>query len=71
MSHSQNVIFIYGFYPEVPPGYKLIQRPATIIHYPLTTNVISNIKVRIVDQKKIPINFRNEHITVRLHLRQV
>ena len=61
---------IYGFYPEVPHGYKLIQRPATIIYYPITTNVISNIKVRIIDQKNRPINFRNEHITVRLQLLQ-
>lgn len=61
---------IYGFYPDVSPGYKLVQRPATIIYYPVTTNIVSEVKIRIVDQKNRPINFRGEHITVRLHLRQ-
>lgn len=61
---------IYAFYPDVPPGYKLVQRPANIIYYPITTNVISDLKIRIVDQRNRPINFRGERITVRLHMRK-
>lgn len=62
---------IYGFYPDVAPGYKFIQRPASIIYYPITTNVISDLKIRVVDQKNRLVNFRDEHLTVRLHLKQV
>lgn len=61
---------IYGFYPDVPPGYKLVQRPATVVYHPLTTNIISDLQIRILDQKHRLVNFRNEHITVRLHLRR-
>lgn len=62
---------IYAFYPDVPPGYKIIQRPSTIIYYPLNTNTISDIKVRILDQRNRLIDFRRERITLRLHLKEL
>lgn len=62
--------FIYGFYPDVPPGYKMIQRPSTVIYHPIVTNIISYLRIRVLDQNHQLINFRNELITIRLHLRQ-
>lgn len=59
---------VYAFYPDVPPGFKIIQRPSTIIYYPLNTNTISEITVCILDHKNRLIDFRGERITLRLHL---
>lgn len=61
---------IYGFHPDVSPGYKIVQRPGNITFYGITTNVISDVRIRIVDQKNRLINFRGENITVRLRLQQ-
>ena len=57
---------VYEFFPEVPPGFKIKERPSPIIYYPLTTNILSEITVRIIDQDNRLINFRGERITVRL-----
>lgn len=61
---------IYAFAPDVEPGYRLIQRPSTIIYYPITRNIISEIQVRVTDQENRLLNFRGEEITIRLHLKQ-
>lgn len=59
---------IYSFTPTVPPGYKIVQVCTPIIYFPVTTNKISEIIVRILDQNFQEINFRGEQIVVRLHL---
>lgn len=59
---------IYSFYPDTPPGFKLIQRPSAIIYYPLNTDKISEIRVRILDQENRLVNFRGERVTLRLHI---
>lgn len=59
---------IYAFCPDVEPGYRLIQRPSKIIYYPLTTDSISELRVRIVDQQGKLCNFRGEELTLRLNL---
>lgn len=68
--NGQSSHTIYGFYPDVPPGYKLVQRPTTVIYYPVTTSLIDHLLIRIVDQNGQLVNFRGEYITVRLHLRK-
>lgn len=61
---------IHEFFPKVPPGFKIVESPPTVIYVPLNTNRISNITVDLVDQTGRAINFRGETITVRLHLRR-
>lgn len=66
--NDRHTNIVYAFYPDVPPGYKLVQRPSTIIYLPLTTNSISEIRIRILDQNDKLIDFRGERVTVRLHI---
>lgn len=69
--NDQLTSVVYSFFPDVPVGFKIIQRPSTIIYYPLNTDTISEITVRIIDQKNRLIDFRRERITLRLHLKQL
>jgi hypothetical protein len=61
---------IHEFFPKVPPGFKIVEAPPTIIYVPINTNRISSITVQLFDQDGRAINFRGETITVRLHLRR-
>lgn len=61
---------IYQFFPSVPAGFKIVEEPTPVIYLPVTTHSISNITLRVIDQDSVPVNFRGERITVRLHLRR-
>ena len=61
---------VFQFFPAVPPGYKLVEIPNPIIYLPITARVISNITLRIVDQDDNLVDFREERVTVCLHLRK-
>lgn len=61
---------IFQFFPAVPPGYKLVEIPNPVIYLPVTSRVVTNITLRIVDQDDNLVNFRGERITVCLHLRK-
>lgn len=65
------VHIIHQFFPNVPPGYKIIESPQTVIYLPTPAKVITNIIVKITDQDGGLINFREELVTVRLHLRKL
>lgn len=64
------VHIIHQFFPQVPNGYKIVEQPLTILYYPITIKTISNITVRVLDQDLALVNFNNETITIRLHLRK-
>lgn len=61
---------IYQFFPNVPAGYRLLELPDPVIYLPLTNNIINSITLRIVDQNGRLVDFREELITIRLHLRK-
>lgn len=61
---------IHTFYPTVPAGFKLVSIPTNLIYFPVTTDNIDNITIRIVDQQAQLISFRGEEITIRLHLKE-
>lgn len=62
---------IHTFFPTVPPGFKIVETPANIIYLPINTRSIDNISLKIVDQNGKVINFRDETITVTLHLKRL
>lgn len=67
--NDQQVHTIYSFFPSVPPGFKIIEKPSTVIYLPVTVSAISQLELRIVDQDNNSVNFRDEIITVRLHVK--
>lgn len=68
-NNGKPVHIIHQFYPLVPPGYKIVESPLPILYFPVSVKAINNITIKIVDQNGDLINFRNETITVRLHLK--
>ena len=62
---------IYNFFPNVPPGYKIIEvnlREDTYL--PINKSQISSISIGLIDQDNNPIGFQGDTITIRFHLRK-
>ncbi|CAH1106673.1 unnamed protein product [Psylliodes chrysocephalus] len=70
-NNNKSVHTVHMFFPRVPPGYKIIQVPTNVIYLPINTKYIDEIVIKIVDQDGNLINFKQEVVTVRLHLRKV
>lgn len=60
---------LHEFSPDVLPGYKISEVPKNIIYLPVNAKSIRSVVVRLVDQDGDPVDFREENITIRLHLR--
>jgi len=60
---------IYSFFPDVAPGYKIIQTPIPM-YLPVSVDRISELYVGLVDQDNAPINLRGETLTMRLHIKE-
>ena len=61
---------IYSFYLEVAPGYKIVEKPFHLIYLPIVVHKISSMETRIVDQNDYLMNFREEEIFIRFHIRE-
>lgn len=61
---------VFGFYPKVGPGFKIIETPTTPIYMPVIVQALDSIELRVVDQDERLVNFRGEEIIIRLHLKQ-
>lgn len=62
---------IHQLFPNVPPGFKIVENPTNLIYLPITTRIIDYIALQIVDQDGNLVNFRGERVTVRLHLKKL
>jgi len=63
---------LYSFYPNVSPGYKIVERPnPSLIYYPLSRHDISRMRVWLTDQNGDLIDLRGEVITMRIHVREI
>lgn len=67
---GSNQHILHTFYPTVPPGYKIVEKPHNLIYLPLNTTYISDIVLNVLDQDGHAVDFRGEVITLRLHIRQ-
>lgn len=69
--YGENRHILHTFYPTVPPGFKIIERPQNLVYLPLNTSFISDIVVNVLDQDGNVVDFRSETITVRIHIRSI
>ena len=61
---------IYSFFPNVSPGFKIVETPYNLVYLPIATETIDHITTTITDQNHKPLNLRGETITIRFHLRE-
>ena len=69
--NGREVHNIHEFFPAVPPGFKIIDRPLEIIYLPISVKSIDYLQLRIIDQDGDLVNFRGETISIRLHIKTV
>jgi len=62
---------VYSFFPNVSPGYKIIETPHNLVYLPVTQEKICSMLTTLTDQTGKVLNLRGEAITMRLHLREV
>ena len=68
-SSTQNTI--YSFFPNVSPGYKIMESPINLVYLPVTLHTINGMEVSITDQDGNQLNLRGETLTMRFHIRKV
>jgi len=56
---------IHEFYPNVPPGYKIIEVPAHLVFYPLNSTSITRASITLKNQDEL-IDLRGEPVFIRL-----
>ena len=62
---------IYLFFPDVSPGYKIIENPHNLIYLPLTSDTIHSISIWLPDQNGNELNLRGENLSMRFHPREI
>ena len=61
---------IYSFFPNVGPGYKIIEVPVNLVYLPITLNKIPAMETKLIDQNGKLINLRGEELSIRFHIRE-
>lgn len=61
---------IYSFFPNVGPGFKIIDEPANVVYLLNTTSTISEMETKLIDQDRKLINLCAEEISIRFHIRE-
>ena len=62
---------IYSFFPDVSPGYKIIENPHNLLYLPITSDTILSITIWLTDQNGNELNLRGENLSMRFHLREI
>ena len=60
---------IYSFFPDTPPGGKIIVQPSVLIYLPISISVISRLTSWMTDQDNRELNLRGEELTIKYHIR--
>lgn len=61
---------LYTFFPNVAPGYKIVEQPSNLLYLPLNTSVVSKVQVKLIDQNDNLVNFRDETISITLEIKE-
>ena len=62
---------IYSFFPDVSPGYKIIENPHHLLYLPITSDTIHSITIWLTDQNRTELSLREEYLSMRFHLREI
>jgi len=62
---------IYSFFPNVSPGYKIIENPRNLVYLPVILDKINKMETVVTDQNGKQLNLRGENLTIRYHLREI
>ena len=62
---------IYSFFPDVSPGYKIIENPHNLLYLPITSDTNNSITIWLTDQNGNELNLRGENLSMRFHLREI
>ena len=68
--NGKNEPTIHSFFPNVSPGYKIIERPNILTWFPISRSNISSMRVWLTDQNGDSIDMRGEVLTVRISIRE-
>lgn len=61
---------LHEFYPTVPPGYKIVEKPNKVKYLPINKqSQIDEFFIRLEDQNGDLINFRGENINLRVDIK--
>ena len=61
---------IYSFFPDVSPGFKIIESPVNLVYLRILPYTIQNLNLSITDQDENLLNLRGEKLTARFHIRE-
>lgn len=68
--HEDNIIYSFPAY-TVPVGAKLNIIPPNMFYLPLNRKIISSITFKITDEDGNPLDFKDEEISLAIHLKQI
>src|SRR5688572_25752492 len=70
-TNGETANVIYSFFPNVGPGYKIIEVPTNLVYLPVTLSTISSMETKLTDQNGKLVNLRGEELSIRFHIREV
>ena len=62
---------IYSFFPDISPGYKIIENPHNLLYLSITADTIHSIIVWLTDLNGNELNLRGENLSLRIYLREI
>jgi len=66
---TQNTI--YSFFPNVSPGYKIVENPRNLLYLPVILDKINKMETVVIDQNGNQLNLCGENLGIRYHLREI
>ena len=71
MINGSSQSMLYFFFPNVSPGYKIIETPVNLVYLPITSDTINSITVLLIDQNGKEFNLWEENLSIRFHLLEI
>ena len=66
---TQNTI--YNLFPNVLPGYKIVENQRNLVYLPVILDKISEMETAVTDQNGKQLKLLGENLTIRYHLREI